>query len=392
MANLLIKPTTGSGNKVIIQDQVGGNILTSADSGATIENITMVKLTPTTTANAPAGTEGAMYYDSDKNSLMVYKDSWQKVSKVPYSVEYLVIAGGGSTSGYYRSGGGGAGGYRNSYASETSGRNASSESAWTISTNTQITCTVGAGATNPTSGPNVSGNRGTDSSITAIGQTTVTSHGGGGGGAYADSSGTPSGTFGSGGGAGHDHTAARTGATGTAGHGFDGGDTPATAHQQGGGGGGASADGADGGTTSDLSPSGGNGLSSSITGSAVTRAGGGGGGSYGTGGFCTGGTGGGGNGGSTTAGDAHSGVSDGSYYYPTSGTEPVSGNGYVAGGGGGGLAGATSSGTYGKGATGLVILRMATSDYTGIITGSPVVSTTGTDTVLIFTGTGTYTS
>ena len=282
MANLLIKPTTGSGNKVIIQDQVGGNILTSADSGATIENITMVKLTPT---------------------------------------------------------------------------------AWTISTNTQITCTVGAGATNPTSGPNVSGNRGTDSSITAIGQTTVTSHGGGGGGAYADSSGTPSGTFGSGGGAGHDHTAARTGATGTAG-----------------------------GTTSDLSPSGGNGLSSSITGSAVTRAGGGGGGSYGTGGFCTGGTGGGGNGGSTTAGDAHSGVSDGSYYYPTSGTEPVSGNGYVAGGGGGGLAGATSSGTYGKGATGLVILRMATSDYTGIITGSPVVSTTGTDTVLIFTGTGTYTS
>jgi hypothetical protein len=38
MANLLIKPTTGPGNKVIIQDQAGGNILTSADSGATIDS------------------------------------------------------------------------------------------------------------------------------------------------------------------------------------------------------------------------------------------------------------------------------------------------------------------------------------------------------------------
>ena len=41
MANLLIKPTTGVGNKLIIQDQAGGDILTSADSGATLgSNIT----------------------------------------------------------------------------------------------------------------------------------------------------------------------------------------------------------------------------------------------------------------------------------------------------------------------------------------------------------------
>ena len=44
MANLLIKPTTGVGNKLIIQDQNGGDILTSADSGAnitaTISNLT----------------------------------------------------------------------------------------------------------------------------------------------------------------------------------------------------------------------------------------------------------------------------------------------------------------------------------------------------------------
>ena len=41
MANLLIKPTTGPGNKLIIQDQDGGDILTSADSGATIANVTL---------------------------------------------------------------------------------------------------------------------------------------------------------------------------------------------------------------------------------------------------------------------------------------------------------------------------------------------------------------
>ena len=44
MANLLIKPTTGSGNKLIIQDQDGGDILTSANSGATIENVTLVNI------------------------------------------------------------------------------------------------------------------------------------------------------------------------------------------------------------------------------------------------------------------------------------------------------------------------------------------------------------
>ena len=38
LTNLLIKPTTGSGNKLIIQDQDGGEILTSTDSGASIDS------------------------------------------------------------------------------------------------------------------------------------------------------------------------------------------------------------------------------------------------------------------------------------------------------------------------------------------------------------------
>lgn len=36
MADLIIKPATGDGNKLILQDKAGGAVLTTADSGATI--------------------------------------------------------------------------------------------------------------------------------------------------------------------------------------------------------------------------------------------------------------------------------------------------------------------------------------------------------------------
>jgi hypothetical protein len=82
MPDLVIKPTAGSGNKLILQDQGGGALLTSATSGVTIENATTVKLTPTATASAPAGVEGALYYDSDENSLMKHNGtSWRRVSQ-----------------------------------------------------------------------------------------------------------------------------------------------------------------------------------------------------------------------------------------------------------------------------------------------------------------------
>ena len=38
MANLIIRPSTGAGNKVIVQDQAGAAVLTTADSGATLAN------------------------------------------------------------------------------------------------------------------------------------------------------------------------------------------------------------------------------------------------------------------------------------------------------------------------------------------------------------------
>jgi hypothetical protein len=62
------------------------------------------------------------------------------------------------------------------------------------------------------------------------------------------------------------------------------------------------------------------------------------------------------------------------------------------GGGGGGTAGGVGNSSYGAGGSGVVILRMPTSNYSGTTTGSPTASTDGSDTILIFNGNGTYTT
>ena len=59
-------------------------------------------------------------------------------------------------------------------------------------------------------------------------------------------------------------------------------------------------------------------------------------------------------------------------------------------GGGGGGVGNTSSITSGAGGSGVVILRMRTSDYSGTTTGSPTVTVFGDETILKYTGSGTY--
>jgi hypothetical protein len=57
MANLVIRPATGAGNKVVVQDQAGAAVLTTADSGATIANATLTAPTVASMANFtfPAG-------------------------------------------------------------------------------------------------------------------------------------------------------------------------------------------------------------------------------------------------------------------------------------------------------------------------------------------------
>jgi len=62
------------------------------------DTLDVIKLTPTTTANAPTGTEGALYYDSDKNTLMHYDGTaWVQVKTTvnvdrPGDGEYTIDA------------------------------------------------------------------------------------------------------------------------------------------------------------------------------------------------------------------------------------------------------------------------------------------------------------
>jgi hypothetical protein len=277
--------------------------------------------------------------------LLVYIDSTQgwlatsginegtdALSPVPIIADFLVIAGGGS-GGHSSGSGGGAGGYRNSYLSETSGGGGSSEGSLTLTLGAVYTVTVGAG------GAGISalgtGNNGNNSSISGTGISTITSTAGGGGG--QGGSGGKNG--GSGGGAG---------GVGTANQGYNGG----SGGNSGGGGAGEAGN-------TDSTGAGGDGVASSITGTSVTRGGGG--------------------GANSQAGGDGGGGSD----YPN--------NDGTANTGGGG-AWWNGTGNSGSGGSGVVILRLPTSSYSGTTTGSPTVTTDGSDTVIVFNASGSYTA
>jgi hypothetical protein len=267
---------------------------------------------------------------------------------ITYSVDFLVIAGGGS-GGCNSGGGGGAGGYRNSFSTEPSGGGGSSEASLTFTGGTVYTVTVGAGGASVNG--SLDGNNGFNSELSGTGISTITSTAGGYGGGNAIDAGGSGGSGGGGSGA--------AGGSGTANQGF-GGENAAS----GGGGGGA---GEAGGT--DATYEGGDGLASSITGSSITRAGGGG-----------------GRGGTPSSSGGAGGGGDGSGDSPG-----VAGSGTVnTGSGGGGTRFNQPSGAGGKG---VVILRMPDASYSGTTTGSPTVTTGvgGTDTVLVFNDSGSYT-
>ena len=308
--------------------------------------------------NKKMSTEGIaatlIYVDGTKGWLVTDDGLQSTAQSLSYTVNYLVVAGGGS-GGYDRGGGGGAGGYRNSFNSETSGGGGSSETALELTTGQTYTITVGDGGANATVNT-ARGNVGIDSSISGSGITTVTSAGGGGGG----TGNTPSAVF-DGGSGGSGGGAIRSGAagTGTANQGFNGGGSSSTTDAGGGGGAGEAGD-------TDGSGEGGDGLSSAING-ATDRGGGGGGHQGPSRGL-------GGNGG------ADPGIP---------GATPGIAN---TGGGGGGAAGTGPSFIGQAGGSGVVILRMATSDYSGTTTGSPTESTIGSDTILTFNSSGSYTA
>ena len=280
-----------------------------------------------------------------------------------YSTDFLVIAGGGG-AGSDRGGGAGAGGYRNSFNSETSGGGGSSETALQLTPGQTYTVTVGGGGVGQSASPHSTDSSiGVSSLISGSGITTITSIGGGYGGMKAPAGPKAGGAGGSGGGA-HRDSPATPGGAGTSNQGFAGGASDG-ADVGGGGGGAVEAGNTNGGGY------GGDGLSSSITGSAVAR-GGGGGGHSGSVNPPPGGTGGGGAGGY-----------DGTVSGGVAGT-------INTGGGGGGRADGGNAG--GAGGSGVVILRMATAQFSNTTTGSPTESNSGSDTILVYTGSGSYTA
>jgi hypothetical protein len=269
-----------------------------------------------------------------------------------YSIDFLVVAGGGGGGGYYYAGGGGAGGYRTSTQS--------------VTPTTVITVTVGDGGAG-TGASNGIGASGSNSSISGSGLTTITSAGGGGGAGDVSPSSAIGANGGSGGGSGPSQPSAGSG------------NTPSTSPSQGNNGGGGDGSGAGGGGgageagNTDAQGEGGDGTASSITGSSVTYAGGGG-GTYGaSGNLIVGGTGGGGNAARTNISAAQSGTAN-------------------TGGGGGGGATDSSFPTGGNGGKGVVILSVPTASYSATTTGSPTVTTSGSNTIMQFNGSGSYTA
>ena len=307
------------------------------------------------------GSYNGINNSSESYIFLAFKENPAQPTIPSGEMEYLVQAGG--ASGASNGGGGGAGGLRTTYGS-SSGGGSSAETNITLSAGT-YTITVGGGGAsidNSTSYQSI-GNSGTATTIS--GNATVNTVGGGG------SNNNPPATGGCGGGSGSG-SGGPTGAAGTAGEGFAGGNGMAATHPYTGGGGGGTA--AVGATASASAPgAGGAGLNVAITGSNAGYGGGGGGtggtgvgytGPGGAGGFGGGGAGGAYNG-SGTAGSANT-------------------------GGGGGATGDAGSLTSGAGGSGVVILRMNTSDYSGSTTGSPTVTTEGSETILTYTGSGTY--
>jgi len=190
---------------------------------------------------------------------------------VPFDVQYLVVAGGGS-GGLQAAGGAGAGGYRLN-TGETSGGQSSSEAALELITGEEYSIVIGAGGVSAPPGPSypitTPPTPGTDSTFADI-----TSTAGGTAGGYDGGTTSPD-VFGQGG-----SGAANSPGTlfpGIAGQGSAGGNFIHTGPgYAGGGGGGAGGAGNNGGANGGT---GGVGLESDITGSNVFRAGGGGGGS-----------------------------------------------------------------------------------------------------------------
>lgn len=276
----------------------------------------------------------------------------------PVDIEYLLIAGGGG-GGYQDGGGGGAGGFLTSTVTS-------------ITKGTNIVCTVGAGAAGGTKTP-AAVNSGSNSVLqysSRFTQNNITAIGGGGG--SSDNNGDGGAADGGSGGGGASGSGTTAGGSGTVGQGNDGGD--GNNNNQGGGGGGAGAVGED---ANSSGANGGIGLTTTIisttdatsssvgevSGSNVYFSGGGGGDNrtvFGSGGL----------GGGTNAA-----------------ASPIDASSNTGGGGGSAFNGSPVRGA--NGGSGVVIIKILASDYSGTTTGSPDVYDDGSYKILVFKSSGT---
>ena len=350
--------STNAGSLGTVAGDFSGTVTTvaaSSDSAITFSETTNVltnssqancSLNPstgeiTTTDFGGSSTSGTAYNftlrATDQEAQTVDR-AFSLTSSFNYSATYLIVAGGGR-GGNVIGGGGGAGGLLTGTTTLTGG--------------ITFTVTVGDGETSAGSP-----RRGGNSSLAGSSITTLTAIGGGEGGEHGGSGNAYDG--GSGGGAGGNGSDGTTkqGGSETAGQGFGGGDS--SNDNYGAGGGGASAAGANGGPGN-----GGNGLANSITGSAVTYAGGGGGGHR------------------SSSGSAGSGGSGGGGNGTAMGSVGQAGTANLGGGGGA---------PNGSGGSGVVILSVPSEKYSGNITGSPTISVSGSQRIIKFTQSGTYTA
>lgn len=336
-----------------------------------------------TTAQRP-GTpvNGMIRNNTTTNKMEVYQNGEWVNYVLAYDLDYLIVGGGGGGASQHAAGGGG-GGFRTA-------------TAFTVTSGTSYSITVGAGGAAGTEfGTTGSGTDGLSGSNSSIGS--ISAVGGGGGGGFTGSaySSSPNGKSGGSGGGGGSDTG--TGGSGTSGQGNAGGN--GANHGSGGGGGGgggAGAVGANANTSASTAGNGGAGLQSNIDGNNYYYSGGGGGGAYNANTAGNGGIGGGGGGGSSIAGNASgvAGTGGGSARNSgangTRGDAEPNGNGGAGGantgGGGGGSSRGDNSG--GNGGSGIVIIR-----YLGSQKGTGgTVTSSGGYTIHTFTSSGTFTA
>jgi len=321
------------------------------------EDTSSLNLPKGTTAQRPSSPVAGMVRENTDDNVIEYYNGteWKQVkSEAPaILVDYLVVAGGGGGGGL--GGGGGAGGLRSTI--DYTGGNGTLENNASLIQSTQYTITIGAGGAGGSSSVRQQGGDGGNSVFANI-----TSIGGGGGAGFNQN--TPSSDFDGGSGGGGANASGTgnyiDGGDGTLNQGFDGGRGYRTnlSYNAMGGGGGALSLGTDGSgvNTSPIAGVGGSAASISITGTIID--------------YATGGKG-------------------------FQETDPaVFGPSGVAnlGNGAGGGSGLNSYANAGNGSSGVVILRLLTSQYSGTTTGSPTVTTDGSHTVLTYTSSGTYTA